>query len=154
MGEIADLAQSARNLILQVGGIGFLVGVVIGADFRGNGEARRDRQAQIAHLGQIGALAAQEIFHPGLALGLAVPERINPLCHTLTAFYFRKVANLMHGRAQRRQKMEPVLPDFGLRRIHFDGVKSIHRATQSRHVTHGASKVFARQGGRDFGLGL
>jgi hypothetical protein len=42
-------------------------------------EARRHRQAEIGHLGEPRALAAEEVAHLGAAFGLAVAEAIDPL---------------------------------------------------------------------------
>ena len=57
------------------------MGVIVSADLGGDGQAGRHRQAQIAHLRQVGALATQQIAHLGFAIGLAVAERIDPLTH-------------------------------------------------------------------------
>ena len=53
--------------------------VVGGADLGGDREARGDRDADDAHLGQVGPLAAEQVLHVGLAVGLAAAERINIL---------------------------------------------------------------------------
>ncbi len=66
------------DLGLQIGRIGLAVGVEVGADLGGDGEAGRHRQAEIAHLGQVGALAAEEVLHLGPAFGPAVAEAVNP----------------------------------------------------------------------------
>ncbi len=81
-----DRGQGGRDLVLQRIGIAPVVAVIIGADLGRDREARRHRQAEMAHLGQIGALAAQEIAHVRAPLGLAVAEAIHPLgghgaCH-------------------------------------------------------------------------
>ena len=80
-GELADVGERLLDLAFELLRIGAAVVVVIGADFRGDGEARRHRQAQIGHLGQIRPLAAEQVLHPRLALGLTVPEGIDPLRH-------------------------------------------------------------------------
>jgi hypothetical protein len=38
-----------------------------------------NRQAEIAHLGEVGALAAKEVAHVGAPFGTAFAESINPL---------------------------------------------------------------------------
>ena len=76
-----DLGQRGLHLRLQIGGIGLAVGVVPGADLGGDGEARRHRQAQRGHLGQVGALAAEKILHRRVAVGGASAEAVNPLSH-------------------------------------------------------------------------
>ncbi len=78
-GQFADMIERLLDLRLQRGGIGFVVGVEIGADRGRNGEARRHRQAEIGHFGEIGALAAQQVAQARFALRLAVPEGIDPL---------------------------------------------------------------------------
>ncbi len=40
-----------------------------GADFGGDGEAGRNRQAEIGHFGQVGALAAEQGLHVGTPFG-------------------------------------------------------------------------------------
>ena len=76
--ELADMVQRLFDLRLQFLRIGFVVRVKIGADRGRNGEARRHRQAEIGHLGEIGALAAQQIAQARFAFGLAVAEREHP----------------------------------------------------------------------------
>ena len=61
--------------------IGAAVVVVVGADLGGDGEAGGNREAEVRHLGEVRALAAEEIAHGALALGLAVAEGINPRRH-------------------------------------------------------------------------
>ena len=79
--ELAHGGERGFHIGLQRGWISFAVLIVMGADFRGDGEARGDRQAQIAHLRQVRALAAEQVLHGGLAFRLAVSERINPFGH-------------------------------------------------------------------------
>ncbi len=74
------------DLAVEVAGIGLAVCVVIGADLGRDGEAGGHRQAQIAHLGEVRALAAEQIAHSGLTLGLAVAERVHPLRHRAVLF--------------------------------------------------------------------
>jgi hypothetical protein len=50
-----------------------------GAGFGADGEAGGHRNFQAAHLGQVGAFAAQQVFHAGVALGLAGTENIDVL---------------------------------------------------------------------------
>jgi hypothetical protein len=78
-GDAADLLERGGDLLLQGFRIGIAVVVVVGADLRGDGEAGRHRQAEIGHLSEPGALAAQEVAHVGAAFGLAVAEQIDPL---------------------------------------------------------------------------
>jgi hypothetical protein len=56
--------------------------VVLHASFCGDGESRRNGNAQVGHLGQAGAFAAQQFFHVGRAFRLAVSEVVHVfLCH-------------------------------------------------------------------------
>jgi hypothetical protein len=56
----------------------------MGADFGGDGEAGRHRQAKLAHLGQARTLAAQQVLHPAFAFGLAAAEAVDPFRHLPT----------------------------------------------------------------------
>ena len=78
-GQLADMIERLLDLRLQFRRIGFVVRVEIGADRGRNGEAGRHRQAEIGHLGEIGALAAEQIAQARFALGLAVAEGVDPL---------------------------------------------------------------------------
>ena len=78
-GQLADMVERLLDLRLQCGGIGFVVRIEIGADRGRNGEARRHRQAEIGHFGEVGALAAQQVAQARFALCLAVPKGIDPL---------------------------------------------------------------------------
>ena len=53
--------------------------VVDGADVGRDGEARRHRQAGVGHLGEAGALAAEQVLHGAVAVGLAVAEEVHVL---------------------------------------------------------------------------
>ena len=57
------------------------VGAVAFAGLGGDGEPGRDRQAEAAHLGQVGALAAEQLVHRGVAFGSAAAETVDPLGH-------------------------------------------------------------------------
>ena len=76
--ELADMVERLLDLRLQFLRIGFVVRVEIGADRGRDGEAGRHRQAEIGHLGEVGALAAEQIAHARFAFGLAVAERVDP----------------------------------------------------------------------------
>ena len=77
-GQLADMVQRLFDLRLQGRGIGFFVRVEIGADRGRNGEAGRHRQAEIGHLGEVGALAAEQIAQASFAFGLAVAKGEHP----------------------------------------------------------------------------
>ena len=80
-GEPPDMGERRLDGGGEIGGIGLLVRVEIGADFRRDGEARRHRQAEVGHFGEIGALAAEEVAHLAGALRFAVTECVDPLRH-------------------------------------------------------------------------
>ena len=55
-----------------------LPGLEVGdADGAGDGEAGRDRNADVGHLGEPGALAAEEVLHGGGAVGAALAEEVD-----------------------------------------------------------------------------
>ena len=58
-----------------------IVVVKMAADFGGDGKAGWHRQAQRRHLGEVGPLAAQKVFHFGIAVGLAAAKGIDPTGH-------------------------------------------------------------------------
>ena len=80
-GEPAHIGESRLDLAFQLRRIGAVMRVVIGADLGRDREAGRHGQAEIGHLGEVGALAAEEVAHARLALGLAVAEGVDPLRH-------------------------------------------------------------------------
>ena len=78
-GDLADGGQRLLDLRLQVLRVTLVVGVVVHADRGRDGEAGGHGQAEIGHLGEVGALAAEQVAQTGLALSLAAAERIDPL---------------------------------------------------------------------------
>src|SRR6266581_4506130 len=77
-GQPADMFQRLFDLRLQFLWVRFFVRVKIRADRSRNREAGRYRQPEIGHLGEIGALAAQQIAQFCFAFRLAVAEREYP----------------------------------------------------------------------------
>ena len=73
--------QGGVDLRGQLAGVLAAIGVEGRAELGRDGEARRDRQANAGHFGQVGALPAQEIAHIRPALIEAGTEAVNPLCH-------------------------------------------------------------------------
>ena len=70
--------------------------IVLGASLGGDGEALRHGQTDVGHLGQVGALAAQELAHVGIALS----EQVTILfAHFHSSVFLsmpnRKIINLM-----------------------------------------------------------
>ena len=78
-GDAGNVLKTGVDLLLQVLRIFLGVGVVVGAERRGDGEARRHRQAQVGHLGEVRPLAAEQVLHAGAALRLATAEDVDPL---------------------------------------------------------------------------
>ena len=106
-GQLADMIERLLDLCLQCSRIGFVVGVEISADRGRDGEARRHRQAEIGHFGEVGALAAQQVAQARFALGLAVAEGIDPL-----AGFYRLGGRPAHRRLRHRL-LGSLLQDLG-----------------------------------------
>src|ERR1043165_1442785 len=84
--QLSHLSERFFDRRLQIGGIGFPMPIVMCADVRCDGKARRDRQSQIAHFSKIGTFAAEQIPHAGIAVCDAIAERIYPGWHAQSAF--------------------------------------------------------------------
>ena len=72
-------ASAVGDLRLQIGRIGFAVGVEMGAHLGRDREPWRHRQAEIAHFGEVGALAAEQVAHVGPPLGAARGQSDRPI---------------------------------------------------------------------------
>ncbi len=68
------------DLALEFGRILAAVGIEIGADVGGEREAGGNGEADHGHLGEVGALAAQQGFHVGPAIRFAVAENSKRTC--------------------------------------------------------------------------
>ena len=101
--RVGRIAEALAGLALEAfeGGVHFgfeagrvsASGLVIGdADGGGDGEARRHRQAELRHFGEVGALAAQQVLHRGIAVRGAASEGIDPglLCALACRFSHAK----------------------------------------------------------------
>ncbi len=77
-GQPLDSGKALGHLVLQLARIGAAIGVIMDAGLGGDREPWRHRQAQGAHLGQIGALAAQQVLHRGVAVSAAAAKGIDP----------------------------------------------------------------------------
>ncbi len=91
--ERPDLGQGGRDVAAQAVRISPAVVVEIGADFRRHREAGGHREAEMGHLGEVRALAAEEVALAAGALGLAAAESVNPLRHAVAP-------TLLHGTAR------------------------------------------------------
>ena len=67
------------DLFPEPGGVVALVLVERGAHLGGDGEPGRHRDSQVGHLGQVGALAAEQLLHLCLAFGAAAAEEVDVL---------------------------------------------------------------------------
>ena len=79
--RLLGLAERLVDLPLHLGRILVVVGDVGVANLGGECEAGGDGQPDIGHLGEVGALAAEQILHVGPALGLAGTEEVDVLGH-------------------------------------------------------------------------
>ena len=73
------VGDASLDLRLELPGISPLVRVVISADLGGDGETRRDGQADAGHFGKVRAFAAEEGLHGAVAVSLLVSKQINVL---------------------------------------------------------------------------
>ena len=77
-GQGLDARQGRLDLGFKVLRVGPVVCVEVVAGLGRDGEAGGDRQTEGRHLRQVGALAAQEVAHGGVPLGLPAPEGVDP----------------------------------------------------------------------------
>ena len=77
--DLLDAGEGLVRLALQFLGVPPAMLVIVGADLGRDGEPGRDGHAEIGHFGQIGPFAAEEFFHVGPAVRLAVAEEIDVL---------------------------------------------------------------------------
>ena len=75
--DLLHVGDAGLHLGLEFLRVGFLVGVVVRADLGGDGEAGGHGQADAGHLGEVGALAAEQGLHAAVAIGFAVAPRVN-----------------------------------------------------------------------------
>ena len=78
-----DIGERGGDLFLQIGRIAVVMRVEIGADLGRDRKAGRHREAEIGHLGETRALAAEQVAHIGLALGGAATKAVDPFRHGL-----------------------------------------------------------------------
>ena len=76
--RVADEAHGLVDLRLEAVGQLAALRVVGVADLGGDGEAGRHGQAEARHLGEIGALAAEQLRHVGTAVDIAGGEGVDP----------------------------------------------------------------------------
>ena len=76
-GLALDFADCRQDVVPQPVGQLLARGEVVVARLGGDGEARRHRQAGVGHLGQPGALAAEQVAHRRVALRAAAAEGVD-----------------------------------------------------------------------------
>ena len=117
IGRVAELLADRffhareRRLDLRLDLLGKLAAAVVidRANLGRDREARRNRNADQAHLGEVGPLAAQKLFHVGAALGRAAAKGINVLLsvrHRVPSLLIRqwaRSASLGAGRSRKRR---------------------------------------------------
>ena len=75
--DLLHVGDAGFHLRLEFLGIGPLVGVEVGADLGGDGEAGRHGQTDAGHLGEVRALAAEERLHGAVAVGFFVAPGVD-----------------------------------------------------------------------------
>ena len=95
--DFLGVGDAGLDLRPQFLGIGFFVGVIVSADFGGDGEAGRNGQADAGHFRQVGAFAAEQGLHGAVAVRFFVAEKINVflcfVCSRHTQFRLKFVAH-------------------------------------------------------------
>ena len=76
-GDLFGLGHGRKDLVHDVLSDHLAVGVIAGAGLGGHGEALGNGHAKVGHLGQVGALAAEQFAHVGVTLF----EKVYILCH-------------------------------------------------------------------------
>ena len=93
-GNLLERAQVGDHLQVHRLGEMSMPGVVERAGFRGNREPWRHRQAGVGHLRQSRALAAQQVLHRAIAVGLALPEEVDVLALCFSRCLVLRLAGL------------------------------------------------------------
>src|SRR5579871_59846 len=81
--DFFDLAHGSFHFAIERLGIRLLVTVIVGADFRGDGKARRNGKANPAHFSKASALATQEGAPTAVAFRFPCSEGIDPFSHSV-----------------------------------------------------------------------
>ena len=75
--------QRLRHRAREVFGIVSVMVVIVAADLGRDGEAGGDRQPELRHLGEIGALTSEKVALTTGPFGCAAAERVDPFRHAL-----------------------------------------------------------------------
>ena len=145
---LLDDLDGREDVVPEAGGK-LLAGLeVVVAGFRGDREARGDRQTGVGHLREAGALAAQEILHPAVALALAAAPCVDVALGGLVGLAgvgHRSLVSLDWELSRRRQRGAPE------RRCRTMS-RTFYRRLYARLASdRPPSPVFASRRGRPFG---
>ena len=100
-----DMVEGSRHVGFQRSRIGLAVLVIPGARLGRDRETRWNRQAEAAHLGQIGALAAKQVPVTGTALSRTVAEGVDPFGHARSRnFHLEGLRSPRSDRGRRRER--------------------------------------------------
>ncbi len=80
---VLELFEGGRDLVEETFGERAVAAVVRGPRLRRDREARRNRDAEVRHLGKLAAFAAEEVTHHGRAFSLAASEGVDVFRHGL-----------------------------------------------------------------------
>ncbi len=129
--DLLDLGHRRVDLGFDGRRVGLVVVVVIGADLGGEGEAGRHRNAEAGHLGQVGALAAEQVFHFRLAVGGAAAKRI----HVLRVVHYSPPSTCSFERSASSMNCRP---------SSFKSAIRLSRTRSSSHITSTSTKKRSR----------
>jgi hypothetical protein len=95
-----DVRESGEDLLVEANGISALVLEEVHAHVRRDGESSGNGKSEIRvprHFREVGALSAEEVFHPFIAVGLAAAEKIHVLrsAHTVIAPFIALISSGM-----------------------------------------------------------
>ena len=77
--RLCDLSHCGKNFVLDAGGQRAAGPVEFAANMGGESKSGGHRQAQIAHFGQVGTLAAKQRLHRGNTIGSPAAKPVDPL---------------------------------------------------------------------------
>ena len=135
--------------------------VVVAADLGGDGESGRHPQPQSAHLGEVRALAAEQVAHLRGAFGLTGPETVDPRAHghatrrlpsvdwTVSSISEKSATAPSAARIwfSRWRRFSRSSGSFGVDRHPVE--EGVDRLAQSGERSHGRAKILAPQRARD-----
>ena len=75
--DLLDPCQAVTDLFIQLRWVAVLARIIVGTYLGGDRHARRHRQPQASHLGQVRTLATEQPVEPGVTLSFATTKRVN-----------------------------------------------------------------------------